>query len=126
MGQIRVAKDVWDKLDGKAKEGRKIVFNNVFLNEPVLIDDEYVWDDYRITSEHTDVLEECKKYKPTKNEKLEDIRDKIQEKVRVKRELVQVTEEMVNQPLELRPNSPVSSPQDAESTNSEAIKEVDK
>lgn len=131
MGQLRVAKDEWDKLDDRVKEARKMRFNDVFLNDPALDEttNEYLWDDPRLTEDHTFVLEECRKDKPTKSEKADKVLERISQRVEGRkgsREPVRVTEEMVNQPLELRPNSSVSSPSDTTSSDLEAIKEVDK
>lgn len=116
MSQIRVSKDVWDKLPEKAKEARKAVANFVFLNEPVLDEttQEYVWDDHRITDEHMFILEECRKLKPTKDDTDVSLRELMDEKLynrklaqdRVDVELpepVKVTEEQVSPVLTPRP-----------------------
>ena len=113
MGQVRVAKDIWDSLPLKAQEARKAVANYVFLNEPVLdeVTQEYVWDDHRITEAHSFILEECRKLKPTKDDTEVSLRVLMEEKLytrkiskeRVGMELpdpVIVTEEQVSPTLE--------------------------
>ena len=113
MGQVRVAKDVWDSLPLKAQEARKAVENFTFLNEPVLdeVTQEYVWDDHKITEEHTFILEECRKLVPTKDDTDVSLRVFMEEKLyarkiskeRVGMELpdpVIVTEEQVSPSLE--------------------------
>lgn len=113
MGQVRVAKDVWDKLPLKAQEARKAVENFTFLNEPVLDEStqEYVWDDHRITEAHSFIIEECRKLKPTKDDTDVGLRVLMEEKLyarkapkeRVGMELpdpVIVTEEQVSPSLE--------------------------
>lgn len=107
MGQIRVAKDVYEKLDDKAKESRKIWANNTFLNEPAFDEatQEYVWDDPRINDEHSFVMEECKALKPKKADKEEDLRVAIEEKLRTRKvgEL-KPADVIVDDPLVVKPN----------------------
>lgn len=113
MGQVRVAKAVWDSLPLKAQEARKAVENFTFLNEPVLdeVTQEYVWDDHRITEAHSFILEECRKLVPTKDDTDVSLRVLMEEKLytrkiskeRVGIELpdpVIVTEEQVSPSLE--------------------------
>lgn len=111
MGQVRVAKDVWDKLDDRAKEACKSVVNGVFLNEPALDEatNEYVWDDHRIIDDHTFIIDECKKLKPKKADTDVGLRDLMDEKVRARVKIISpeinmdspviVTEEQVSPPL---------------------------
>ena len=111
MGQIRVKKDLWDKLDRKAIEMRKVPFNGTFLNEPVLDEatQEYVWDDHRITSEHEFIRDECLAVKPlvsdTEVTLFSKMEQKLYERIHVKvEEPVKVTEEQVSPELTLRPS----------------------
>lgn len=113
MGQLRVAKAVWDKLDPKAQEARKAVVNGVFLNQPVLdeLTNEYVWDDHRLTEDHEFILEECKKLKPTKSDREVALLELMDEKVFARKQArereprlpVTVTEEQVSPELTPRP-----------------------
>ena len=113
MGQVRVAKAVWDKLPLKAQEARKTVENFTFLNEPVLDEStqEYVWDDHRITEAHSFIIEECRKLKPTKDDTEVSLRALMEEKLYVRKapkervgvelpDPVIVTEEQVSPTLE--------------------------
>ncbi len=83
MGQLRVARTIWDALDEKAKSARTVVENNTFLAIPVLDEetDEYVWDDHRLTSEHETILEDVKKLRPAKASKVEDLIADLETKV---------------------------------------------
>lgn len=111
MGQLRVAKDVWDKLDPKAQEVRKAVVNGVFLNQPVLdeLTNEYVWDDHRLTEDHDFIMEECKKLKPTRDDTEVILLELMDEKVLARKRAreprlpVTVTEEQVSPELTPRP-----------------------
>ena len=110
MGQIRVKKSLWDKLDRKAIEMRKVPYNGTFLNEPVLdeVTQEYVWDDHRITSEHEFIKDECLAEKPKVSDTdvtlFSKMEQKLYERIHVKvEEPVKVTEEQVSPELTLRP-----------------------
>lgn len=111
MGQIRVKKSLWDKLDRKTQEMRKVPHNGTFLNEPVLdeVTQEYVWDDHRIISEHEFIKDECLAIKPkvsdTEVTLFSKMEQKLYERIRQPRanELVKVTEEQVSPELTLRP-----------------------
>lgn len=113
MGQVRVKKVDWDKLDPKAQEARKAVINGTFLNHPVLDEStqEYVWDDWRITEDHDFILEECKKLKPTKSDREVALLELMDEKVFARKQArereprlpVTVTEEQVSPELTPRP-----------------------
>ena len=110
MGQIRVKKALWDKLDRKAIEMRKVPYNGTFLNEPVLdeVTQEYVWDDHRITSEHEFIKDECLAEKPKVSDTdvtlFSKMEQKLYERIHVKvEEPVKVTEEQVSPELTLRP-----------------------
>ncbi len=111
MGQIRVKKDLWDKLDRKAIEMRKVTYNGTFLNEPVLDEatQEYVWDDHRITSEHEFIKDECLAEKPKVSDTDVTLFSKMEQKLyaRIRRKVeepVKVTEEQVSPELTLRPS----------------------
>lgn len=111
MGQIRVAKATWDKLDRKAQEMRKVPFNGTFLNEPVFDEatQEYVWDDHRITSEHAFIKDECLTIKPQVSDTEVTLFSKLEQKLYERAhpkvvEPVKVTEEQVSPELILRPN----------------------
>lgn len=110
MGQIRVKKDLWDKLDRKAIEMRKVLYNGTFLNEPVLdeVTQEYVWDDHRITSEHEFIKDECLAEKPKVSDTDVTLFSKMEQKLyeRIHRKVeepVKVTEEQVSPVLTPRP-----------------------
>lgn len=111
MGQIRVKKDLWDKLDRKAIEMRKVPFNGTFLNEPALdeVTQEYVWDDHRITSEHAFIKDECLAEKPKAGDTEVTLFSKLEQKLYERNhpkvvEPVKVTEEQVSPVLTPRPN----------------------
>lgn len=121
MGQIRVPKDVWEKLDEKAKEARKVVENGVFLNEPVLDEttQEYVWDDHRLTEDHDFIMEEVKKLKPVKADTREKLIEKLEEKVYLaKAERIKpMPSPILGEPVgDIRVDEPLQSKPDAQST----------
>lgn len=110
MGQVRVKKVDWDKLDPKAQEARKAIINGTFLNQPALDEStqEYVWDDWRVTDDHTFIIEECKKLRPTKSDTEVTLLDLMDEKLYSRKHgdvkvPVTVTEEQVSPELILRP-----------------------
>lgn len=110
MGQIRVKKDLWDKLDRKSQAMRMVPHNGTFLNEPVLDEatQEYVWDDHRITSEHEFIKDECLAEKPKVSDTdvtlFSKMEQKLYERVHVKVDSpVKVTEEQVSPVLTPRP-----------------------
>ena len=109
MAQIRVPQTEWEALNVKAQKARICWANLTFLNEPVLLDGHYVWDDHRIIEDHEFIMSEVKKERPTGSDKDSDVLARVQAKLDARRveqrvPAVKPDEVIIDDPLVRNPN----------------------
>lgn len=109
MAQVRVPQTEWEALNVKAQKARTCWANLTFLNEPVLLDGHYVWDDHRITEDHEFVMSEVRKERPTASETEPVVLARVQAKLDARRAeqrvpAVRPDEVIIDDPLVRNPN----------------------
>lgn len=108
MAQIVIPQAEWEGLPVKVQAARKLWTNGVFLNEPALINGNYVWDDHRVTADHQFILDECKSQKSTTDSAavvVAKLEQKLYDRLNSVKSAAVVSMDVADQPLTERPKN---------------------